>query len=144
MATHSSILAWRIPWTGKPGGLQSMGLQRVRLNWMDIHLSYSIQAEIRHWVQVPCLEISNCSFIICISQWWVTWQLRNTFHVLSHSLSNLSKNPIDSFFVVYFWLCWVFMAVLGLSLVVEIGGCSLVAMCWLLLSQSTDSRAHRL
>ena len=29
MATHSSILAWRIPWTEKPGGLQSMGSQRV-------------------------------------------------------------------------------------------------------------------
>ena len=32
MATHSSILAWRIPWTEDPGGLQSMGLQRVRYN----------------------------------------------------------------------------------------------------------------
>ena len=30
MATHSSILAWRIPWTEEPGGLWSMGLQRVR------------------------------------------------------------------------------------------------------------------
>ena len=29
MATHSSILAWKIPWMEKPGGLQSMGLQRV-------------------------------------------------------------------------------------------------------------------
>ena len=29
MATHFSILAWRIPWTEKPGGLQSMGSQRV-------------------------------------------------------------------------------------------------------------------
>ena len=29
MATHSSILAWRIPWTEKPGGLQSMGVARV-------------------------------------------------------------------------------------------------------------------
>ena len=29
MATHSSILAWRIPWTEEPGGLQSMGLQSV-------------------------------------------------------------------------------------------------------------------
>ena len=29
MATHSSILVWRIPWTEKPGGLQSMGSQRV-------------------------------------------------------------------------------------------------------------------
>ena len=30
MATHSSILSWRIPWTEEHGGLQSMGLQRVR------------------------------------------------------------------------------------------------------------------
>ena len=29
MAIHSSILAWRIPWTEEPGGLQFMGLQRV-------------------------------------------------------------------------------------------------------------------
>ena len=29
MATHTSILAWEIPWTEEPGGLQSMGLQRV-------------------------------------------------------------------------------------------------------------------
>ena len=32
MATPSSILAWRIPWTEEPGGLQSMGSQRVRHN----------------------------------------------------------------------------------------------------------------
>ena len=32
MATHSSILAWRIPWTEDPGGLQSVELQRVRHN----------------------------------------------------------------------------------------------------------------
>ena len=30
MATHSSVLAWRIPWTEEPGGVQSMGSQRVR------------------------------------------------------------------------------------------------------------------
>ena len=30
MATHSSIFVWRISWTEEPGGLQSMGLQRVR------------------------------------------------------------------------------------------------------------------
>ena len=30
MATHSSVLAWRIPWTEEPGRLQSMGSQRVR------------------------------------------------------------------------------------------------------------------
>ena len=34
MVTHSSILAWRIPWMEKPDGLQSMGLQRVGYNWI--------------------------------------------------------------------------------------------------------------
>ena len=33
MATHSSILAWKFPWTEEPGGLQFMGLQRVRHDW---------------------------------------------------------------------------------------------------------------
>ena len=32
METHSSVLAWRIPWTEEPGGLQSIGSQRVRHN----------------------------------------------------------------------------------------------------------------
>ena len=32
MATHSIILAWKIPWTEEPGGLQSMGLQRLGHN----------------------------------------------------------------------------------------------------------------
>ena len=34
MATHSSILTWRIPWTEEPGGLQSMGSQRVGHDWV--------------------------------------------------------------------------------------------------------------
>ena len=37
MATHYSILAWKIPWTEEPGGLQSMGLQRVRHNLATEH-----------------------------------------------------------------------------------------------------------
>ena len=34
IATHSSLLAWRIPWIEKPGRLQSMGLQRVKHDWV--------------------------------------------------------------------------------------------------------------
>ena len=37
MAIHSSILAWRIPWTEEPGRLQSMGPERVRHNSAHIH-----------------------------------------------------------------------------------------------------------
>ena len=36
METHSSVLAWRIPGTGEPGGLPSMGLHRVRYDWSDL------------------------------------------------------------------------------------------------------------
>ena len=36
MATHSSVLAWRIPGTGEPGGLPSMGSRRVGHDWSDL------------------------------------------------------------------------------------------------------------
>ena len=36
MGTHSTILAWRIPWTEEPGGVQSVGWQRVGYNWSDL------------------------------------------------------------------------------------------------------------
>ena len=36
MAIHSSVLAWRIPWTGEPGGLPSMGSHRVGRDWSNL------------------------------------------------------------------------------------------------------------
>ena len=41
-ATHSSILAWRIPWTEEPGGLQSMGLWRVGHDWSDSACTHTV------------------------------------------------------------------------------------------------------
>ena len=59
MASHSSILAWRIPWTEDPGGLQSMGSQRVRHDWWAKH-----SAE--------------------MTTWWIFWDTWNPeFHLLS-------------------------------------------------------------
>ena len=44
MASHSSILAWEIPWTEEPGGPQSIGLQRVRHNRRDLeHTQVSLR-----------------------------------------------------------------------------------------------------
>ena len=37
MTAHSSILAWKVPWTEEPGGLQFMGLQRVGPDWAHMH-----------------------------------------------------------------------------------------------------------
>ena len=45
IASHSSVLAWRIPWTEEPGGLQFMGSQRVRHNWAT-----SMFTLLHHWV----------------------------------------------------------------------------------------------
>ena len=44
MATHSSILAWRIPGTEELGGLPSMGSQRVGHNWSDLAAAAAVAA----------------------------------------------------------------------------------------------------
>ena len=44
MATHSSILAWRIPGTGEPGGLPSMGSHRVGHNWSNLVAAAAVKA----------------------------------------------------------------------------------------------------
>ena len=48
MATHSSILAWRIPWTEDPGGLQSIWSQRVRQMKQSILLFFFLTASVYH------------------------------------------------------------------------------------------------
>ena len=45
MATHSSILAWRILWMEEPSGLLSMGLHRVRHNWSDLACMHALEKE---------------------------------------------------------------------------------------------------
>ena len=50
MATHSSVLAWRIPGTGEPGGLPSLGLHRVRYDWSDL--------------TVAVAKIENCFLVL--------------------------------------------------------------------------------
>ena len=57
MATHSSVLAWRIPGTGEPGGLPSMGSHRVGHDWSDLALYsyYLIYAECSMFFNAPFL-----------------------------------------------------------------------------------------
>ena len=54
MATHSSVLAWRIPGTGKPGGLPSMGLQRVGHECSDVATAAA---------SLPKLNVMDCYII---------------------------------------------------------------------------------
>ena len=69
MATHSSVLAWRIPGTGEPGGLPSMGSHRVGHDWIDLaaaaaaagnsdnNVYLHVSEELHTWdLQSPILE----------------------------------------------------------------------------------------
>ena len=53
MAPHSSTLAWKIPWTKEPGGLQSMGLQRVRHDWTTSLSLFTFMHWRRKWQPTP-------------------------------------------------------------------------------------------
>ena len=68
MATHSSVLARRIPGTGEPGGLPSMGSHRVRHDWSDL----AVAAAGRCQVCVPHMNcISGSKYLIKQSSWFV-------------------------------------------------------------------------
>ena len=64
MTTHSSILAWRIPWTEEPGGLQSMGLQRVRHNWATKQPTKNVHKSTYkslRYILNPSIKLEKCS-----------------------------------------------------------------------------------
>ena len=92
MATHSSVLAWRIPGTGKPGGLPSVGLHRVGHDWSDL----AAAAAAVGWVT---LLSSFITFPICFRCWmtidWLTLSSLATCDVLERgsALIMLSAGP---------------------------------------------------
>ena len=84
MATHSSILAWKIPWTEEHGGLQSMGLERVGHDWVT---SAGILAWEIPWTEEP----GGVTFHrVAKSQMWLR-QLKN----------NNNNNSVHS--IVFMW-----------------------------------------
>ena len=85
MATHSNILAWRIPWTKEPGGLQSTGWQRVRHNWNDLasrhcHSTYTVYFVF--WF----LPIRNSD------GYWL--ETTSSFLLMSFMLSSISQSTV--------------------------------------------------
>ena len=59
MGTHSSILAWRIPWTEEPGGLQSIGSQRIGHDWSDLacmHASARYYAHCKQFTKIDIIQ----------------------------------------------------------------------------------------
>ena len=66
MATHSSILAWKIPWTEEPGKLQSMGSQRVGHDWAHSTQDlFPFILNIYAFVSVcMCMEVGGYAYLI--------------------------------------------------------------------------------
>ena len=65
MATHSSNLAWEIPWTEEPGRLQSVGTQRVRRDWSDLtHIAEKIHCDMWTCIGQKSIQAAglNCLF----------------------------------------------------------------------------------
>ena len=106
MATHSSVLAWRIPWTEEPGGLQSMGLQR---DMMDRLMSTTTKA--RRWTQKMYLLIcwyltlkANSSQWLTHGDWSVSFACLWTSYLLSYHHSVLFLFPPWNIYWIYSYL----------------------------------------
>ena len=89
MATHSSILAWRIPGMEEPDGLLSMGLHRVRHDWSDLVAAAAAAVGYYLWeaVHYTCVlyitmillsnVFSRCLFKLYMVIYWFPWLLRD-------------------------------------------------------------------
>ena len=103
MATHSSVLAWKIPGMGEPGGLQSMGSKRVGHDWSDLAAAAAALGKTLHFM---FLSLFFFSYLIscCFSEHTVISAVLQTsqpllplFHCLCASVTKnanpLRKNP---------------------------------------------------
>ena len=61
MATHSSILNWRMPWTEEHGGLQSMGVQRVRHDWANNTFTFHFQ---QVWIKTVLVKVGYIAMLV--------------------------------------------------------------------------------
>ena len=93
MRIHSNILAWKIPWTEKPGGLQSIGSQRVGHNWSDyadthIHLCFQLYGHpVNFHVSVAMEFIQQKLIVLHINKYTVCLEKVPAYQILTWSLS---------------------------------------------------------
>ena len=73
MATHSSILSWRIPWTKEPGRLQSMGVQIVRHNWVTNTFTFGRKMSHSGPTQVILsnLQVRALISLVCLATYFI-------------------------------------------------------------------------
>ena len=91
MATHSSILARRIPRTEEPGGLRSVGSQRVRHNWVTNTFSFTFN--------------TNSSLVWCTFLIWEAWRVVKTSFHLKYPFSAVIKGWYSLVSHPYTYIC---------------------------------------
>ena len=102
IATHSNILAWRIPWTEEPGRLWSIGLQRVGHDWSNSAHTHPLHAVLL-WITPfsACFKLDsiskyhNCFSIKCLDNLNQTLNISHHFNFLGHI------SPIDTSWLVH-------------------------------------------
>ena len=67
MATHSSVLSWRIPGTREPGGLPSMGSHRVRHDWSDVAAAAAFHDTSCLWNRIALFQARSCFLLFIAS-----------------------------------------------------------------------------
>ena len=120
MVTHSSILAWRIPWTGETGRLQSMGPQRVRHEWAHKHtleklfywdkmqINCCLRPGVRGGVATPCtgaqgtlcvcgaMELFYVPVVVVVSQVYTLVKIHWSVHLkrMHFNVCKLKRNEV--------------------------------------------------
>ena len=111
MATHSTVLAWRIPGTGEPGGLPSMGLHRVGHDWSDLVAAAAAGLFFvfifwipKYWVHLKCILIQDTDMRVFPPSWLLWWSniifLVIIYVCVSHSVvsdcNSMDSRPLGS------------------------------------------------
>ena len=96
MATHSSVLAWRIPGTGEPGGLPSMGSHRVRHDWSDLAAATAVK------ISSPPQLHTHLSSSKCLPHLLIPSPFLKSFHLLLEFHPHVGTDSCQWFRSVFF------------------------------------------
>ena len=102
MATHSSVLAWRIPGTGEPGGLPSMGSHRVWHDWSDLAAATAVFISIfminelmsKLYLRDSYDVIMKCkqfTYFLCVKSTITSWALVYEMQILKENLRDSAE-----------------------------------------------------